>query len=29
VRKDVSDDVAAQKKGDPMSAYLNRQNPQL
>lgn len=29
IRADTSDDVAAEKKGDPMSAYLSRQNPQL
>lgn len=29
IRADTSDDVAAAKKGDPMSAYLNRANPQL
>lgn len=28
-RQDLTDDVAAQKKGDPMSQYLNRSNPQL
>ncbi len=29
IRADTTDDVTAEKKGDPMSAYLNRQNPQL
>jgi hypothetical protein len=29
IRADTSDDVAAEKKGDPMSAYLSRQNPHL
>jgi hypothetical protein len=29
IRADTSDDVAAEKKGDPMSAYLSRSNPQL
>lgn len=29
IRVDTTDDVVAEKKGDPMSAYLNRQNPHL
>jgi len=29
IRQDIIDDVAAQKKSDPMSSYLNRANPQL
>jgi hypothetical protein len=29
IRADTTDDVVAEKKGDPMSAYLNRQNPHL
>jgi hypothetical protein len=29
IRADTSDDVAAEKKGDPMAAYLSGQNPHL
>jgi hypothetical protein len=29
IRQDMTDDTVAQKRGDPMSQYLNRSNPQL
>jgi hypothetical protein len=29
IRKDMTDDVIAQKKGDPLSNYMNRANPHL